>query len=83
MSRLSRREEEILAQIGRGLRGKAIAQALGISEFTVRKHRANMMRKLGLRSAVALIAHAVEIARGAAPQEPSFFPERVQPAPAA
>ncbi len=47
--------------IGRAVRGKKIALALGISEFTVRKHRASIMRKLGLQSAAQLISHAVTI----------------------
>lgn len=59
MWRLTCREQEILLLIGRAVRGKRIAQALGISEYTVRKHRASIMRKLGLQSAAQLISHAV------------------------
>lgn len=59
MWRLTSREEEILLLIGRAVRGKKIALALGISEYTVRKHRASIMRKLGLQSAAQLISHAV------------------------
>src|SRR5262245_53656519 len=59
MWRLTCREREILSLIGRAVRGKKIALALGISEYTVRKHRASIMRKLGLQSAAQLISHAV------------------------
>jgi DNA-binding CsgD family transcriptional regulator len=73
MSRLTKREEEILALMGRSFRGKRIAQDLGVSEFTVRKHRASIMRKLGLRTAVQLIAHAVNVARSSSqPRSGSF-----------
>ena len=61
MWRLTSREEEILLLIGRAVRGKRIALALGISEYTVRKHRASIMRKLGLQSAAQLISHAVSV----------------------
>lgn len=48
--------------IGRAVRGKKIALVLGISEYTVRKHRASIMRKLGLQTAAQLISHAVAAA---------------------
>jgi DNA-binding CsgD family transcriptional regulator len=72
MSRLTNREAEVLSEIGRGLRGKRIAESLGISEFTVRKHRASIMRKLSLLTAAQLIAHAVKIAGGPSPR-PGLF----------
>jgi DNA-binding CsgD family transcriptional regulator len=59
MWRLTCREQEILLLIGQAVRGKRIALALGISEYTVRKHRASIMRKLGLQTAAQLISHAV------------------------
>jgi DNA-binding CsgD family transcriptional regulator len=58
---LTSREKEILLLIGRAARGKEIAFVLGISEYTVRKHRASIMRKLGLQSAAQLISHAVAL----------------------
>jgi DNA-binding CsgD family transcriptional regulator len=71
MWRLTCREQQILLLIGQAVRGKKIAQALGISEYTVRKHRASIMRKLGLQSAAQLISHAVaaSVACAAANQE--------------
>ena len=83
MARLSKREEEVLSLIGQSLRGKQIAQALGISEFTVRKHRASIMRKLDLRSAAQLIATAAKMARGPEPPQPGAFRARGESAAAA
>jgi len=62
MADLTKREKEILDLIGIGLSGKVIAKRLGISQFTVRKHRANMASKLGCHSAAALVSYAVSSA---------------------
>jgi two-component system response regulator FixJ len=59
LARLSPREREILAGLGRGLPSRAIAQALGIQAKTVQAHQANLMRKLALHKATALAAFAV------------------------
>jgi DNA-binding NarL/FixJ family response regulator len=56
---LSLREREVLIQVGRGLSSKEIGRALGISDLTVRKHRENLCRKLGLRSSAELVAYAI------------------------
>jgi DNA-binding NarL/FixJ family response regulator len=56
---LSEREREIASQVGRGLPSRAIGAALGISQHTVRKHRENIARKLGLRNAAELVAWAL------------------------
>jgi two-component system nitrate/nitrite response regulator NarL len=56
---LSPREQEILQHVARGEPNKQIAQALTISEFTVKRHVQNILRKLNLRSrhaAAALVA---------------------------
>lgn len=63
MSRLTGREKEILVLIGALMNCRRIASKLKISEFTVRKHRANMLRKLNLRTTAQLTAHAVADAR--------------------
>jgi DNA-binding CsgD family transcriptional regulator len=63
MSRLTVREKEVLALIGRMMNCRRIAAALRISEFTVRKHRANILRKLSLRTTAQLTAHAIASAR--------------------
>jgi DNA-binding CsgD family transcriptional regulator len=59
MARLTRREAEVLQLIGRTMSCKRIASALGISEFTVRKHRASILGKLGFRTTAQLTAHAI------------------------
>jgi FixJ family two-component response regulator len=43
---LTPREREVLAQVARGRLNKQIAFDLGISEVTVKLHRANVMRKM-------------------------------------
>ncbi len=59
---LTDREREIMQCVASGLRTREIAERLSLSEKTVEKHRSNLMRKLGLRSAAAVAAYA--IARG-------------------
>ncbi|MEA2975802.1 MAG: hypothetical protein QOF19_1322 [Alphaproteobacteria bacterium] len=41
-----------------GLRGRAVAGQLGMAYFTLRKHRLNILRKLGLSTAAQLSAAA-------------------------
>jgi two-component system, NarL family, response regulator NreC len=57
---LSAREREVLKLVAEGYRSRAIGELLFISEKTVEKHRANLMRKLGINSATALTAFAIE-----------------------
>lgn len=47
---LTRREREVLTLVARGLKNLDIAQNLQISLPTVKMHRSNLMRKLGLTS---------------------------------
>ncbi len=56
---LTPRELDIATRVGQGLPSKAIGRELGISEHTVRKHRENIARKLGLRNAAELVAWAI------------------------
>lgn len=56
---LTERELEVARLVGEGLLNKQIADRLGISLATVKLHRGNAARKLGVRSAVAM-ARAVE-----------------------
>jgi two-component system, NarL family, response regulator NreC len=56
---LTGRELEVIAMIAKGYRTREMAQLLGLSHKTVDKHRANLMRKLGLRSAAAAAAYAI------------------------
>jgi DNA-binding NarL/FixJ family response regulator len=50
---LSRRELEVLDLVAAGARNREIAGALGISEFTVKRHMQNILAKLGVPSRLA------------------------------
>jgi FixJ family two-component response regulator len=52
---LTPRERQVLGQLARGRLNKQIAFDLGISEVTVKMHRANVMHKMGAASIGALI----------------------------
>ena len=56
---LTDREREVIKLIARGYRTREIAEQLSLSHKTVEKHRSNLMRKLGLRSATAVAAYAI------------------------
>ncbi|HEX8031279.1 MAG TPA: response regulator transcription factor [Vicinamibacterales bacterium] len=66
---LTDREREVLTLIARGLSTKEIASSLDIGQRTVETHRANLMRKLGVKS-VALLTQ-VAIREGIVPIPPS------------
>lgn len=59
LSSLAPRERQIAAQVGRGLRNKEIADALAMSEGTVKVYLHTIYQKLGIknRTELALIAH--------------------------
>ncbi|MCX6944240.1 MAG: response regulator [Opitutales bacterium] len=48
------REREVLAHIATGQLNKQIAGSCGVAERTIKFHRANLMRKLGLTTAARL-----------------------------
>ena len=52
---LSPREREIMALLVTGLMNKQAAAEVGISEVTVKVHRHNLMKKLGLRTLPELV----------------------------
>ncbi len=58
LSRLNRRELEVLRHLAQGLRNKAIAERLDITESTVKFHVANVLKKLeiGSRGEAAVLA---------------------------
>lgn len=56
---LSEREREVMRLIAQGLRTREIADRLALSHKTVEKHRTNLMRKLGVRTAAAVAAYAI------------------------
>ena len=52
---LSRREQDVLAQIVGGASNKEAGRKLGISPRTIEVHRAHLMQKIGARNAADLI----------------------------
>jgi DNA-binding NarL/FixJ family response regulator len=56
---LTERERQIMRLIAAGQRTREMAESLSLSPKTVEKHRANLMRKLGLRNASAVAAYAI------------------------
>jgi DNA-binding NarL/FixJ family response regulator len=45
---LSRREREVVGAVQRGLRNSEVAEALGITERTVKRHLSNIFAKIGV-----------------------------------
>jgi DNA-binding NarL/FixJ family response regulator len=62
---LTRREAEIVNEVGLGLRNKEIAAKLRISEKTVHTHLNNIFRKLQMGNRIALALFARELAQRA------------------
>jgi len=63
---LAPRERQIAAHVGRGLRNREIADALAMSEGTVKVYLHTMYQKLGIknRTELALIAHGADGGNG-------------------
>jgi DNA-binding NarL/FixJ family response regulator len=57
--RLSSRERSIFKLIAEGGTNRSAAAYLSLSSKTVEKHRASLMRKLGVHNAAGLTAHAI------------------------
>jgi len=57
---LSKREQEILELISKGLTSNLIGQTLFISKHTVETHRKNILRKLDFNSSTELVRFAVQ-----------------------
>lgn len=57
---LSRREQEILELISKGLSSQGIGKTLFISKHTVETHRKNMLRKLDFNTSTELVKFAVQ-----------------------
>lgn len=60
-SPLSRREAEVLRLVAAGLSNREIASSLVLSEHTVHRHVANILRKLTQSSRAAAAAHATRL----------------------
>jgi DNA-binding NarL/FixJ family response regulator len=58
-SELTPREEEIVKMVAEANTSREIAQMLHLSEKTVENHRANAMKKLGMRDRVELVRYAI------------------------
>jgi DNA-binding NarL/FixJ family response regulator len=56
---LTPREREVVQLVGEGRTSKEVASVLSVSVKTVESHRANIMRKLHLRSITDLVRYAV------------------------
>lgn len=58
--RLTRREKDVLQLIAKGLTNPEVAAQLGISTLTAETHRKNIMQKLKVNNAAALIKAAMD-----------------------
>ncbi|MEJ5210684.1 MAG: response regulator transcription factor, partial [Burkholderiales bacterium] len=58
--KLSQRELEIVTYVARGMSNRAIGEALGLSENTVRNHLRSILDKLGLANRVQVATLALE-----------------------
>lgn len=56
---LTPREQEVVTLVAEAHTSREIAQLLALSEKTVENHRANAMRKLGMRDRVELVRYAI------------------------
>lgn len=56
---LTPREQEVVTLVAEAHTNKEIAALLALSEKTVENHRANAMRKLGMRDRVELVRYAI------------------------
>jgi FixJ family two-component response regulator len=69
---LSPREARVLALVTAGLMNKQIAAQLGLSEVTVKMHRANVTRKMGVRSVAELTRLTARLDRPASSEKLHF-----------
>jgi DNA-binding NarL/FixJ family response regulator len=58
---LTTREQEIMRMLAEGISKREIADHLCISPKTVENHRANIMKKLGIHSAMELVRYAARL----------------------
>lgn len=68
---LTDREREVLHYVGRGMTNREIAEALGISEYTVKNHVKSILQKLGCENRTQLVRFALERANRISREGPS------------
>ena len=76
ISRLTRREHDVMSYLLRGAANKVIAAELGISQRTVESHRARLFRKMQVRNIVGLLRVIYDnrsMAHGVAETEPNDY----------
>ena len=56
-NKLSEREVQVARAVVSGMSSKEVALKFGLSVHTVRNHRKNIMRKLGVKKSLAWIQH--------------------------
>lgn len=61
MPELTQRERQTLTMIVAGKSNFEIAELMGVSPKTAEKHRSSLMAKLGVRSLVELMSHALKV----------------------
>ncbi|WP_338923559.1 LuxR C-terminal-related transcriptional regulator [Pseudomonas silesiensis] len=57
---MTKREQEVLQLLLQGKTNKRIAISLGISDFTVRDHVSSILRKVGAKSRLELLAKNIK-----------------------
>ena len=67
---ITRRERDVLTRVAAGHGNREIAEQLGLSIWTVRKHRQNLMQKFSLHNSAAITAFA--ISNGLVPAHPNL-----------
>ncbi|MGY4879559.1 LuxR C-terminal-related transcriptional regulator [Vreelandella aquamarina] len=58
---LTSRQSEVLRLVAKGFRSKAIADQLNVSIKTIETHRADIMRRLGVRHTAGLVHEAIRL----------------------
>ena len=61
---LTPREREVMGHVVSGLMNKQVAGLMNLSEITVKIHRGNVMRKMGVRSLADLVRAAEMLSTG-------------------
>lgn len=66
---LTSRQNEVLRLVAKGLRSKAIADQLNVSIKTIETHRADIMRRLGVKHTAGLVHEAIRLGLSVSPNE--------------